>query len=173
MLLSLPDDVLRDGVCARLLDGPDTRMMLEATCKRLRAAMVELAVKAGAKRSVPKRSTWESHASRLVEVAKYLTESGIPGCTSNTMDAAAQNGHLDVVRFLHAHRTEGCTTYAMEDAARNGHLDVVRFLHEHRTEGCTPRAMNWAASYGHLDVVRFLHAHRTEGCTSAAMDWAA
>jgi ankyrin repeat protein len=47
------------------------------------------------------------------------------------MDWAAENGHLDVVRFLHDFRTEGCTTDAMHRAAVEGHLEVVRFLQEH------------------------------------------
>lgn len=89
------------------------------------------------------------------------------------MDAAAREGHLDVVAFLHKHRREGCSTAALDDAAANGHLDVVRFLHCHRHEGGTAKAMDVAAANGHLRVVQFLHAHRAEGSTVAAMNRAA
>ncbi|KDO32625.1 hypothetical protein SPRG_02326 [Saprolegnia parasitica CBS 223.65] len=93
-------------------------------------------------------------------------------CTTEAMDWAAANGHLDVVTFLHEKRSEGCTTKAMNRAAANGHLDVVTFLHEKRSEGCTTKAMNRAAANGHLDVVTFLHEKRTEGCTMAALSGA-
>ena len=44
------------------------------------------------------------------------------------MDWAAENGHLDVVKFLHENRDEGCSKDAMDDAAKNGHIDVVEYL---------------------------------------------
>ncbi|KAF1327899.1 Ankyrin repeat protein, partial [Globisporangium splendens] len=95
------------------------------------------------------------------------------GCCEETMDSAAEFGHLDVVQWLHKHREEGCTTDAMDMSAGNGHLDVVQWLHEHREEGCTTNAMDFAAQNGHLEVVQWLHEHRQEGCTSDAMDNAA
>ncbi|KAF1327771.1 Ankyrin-like protein, partial [Globisporangium splendens] len=89
--------------------------------------------------------------------------------TTRAMDAAAQNGHLEVVRFLHETRREACTAFAMDRAACNGFLDVVQFLHENRTEGCTKDALNGAARYGYLDVVKFLVEHRREGIMEEAM----
>ncbi|OQR94043.1 hypothetical protein ACHHYP_01897 [Achlya hypogyna] len=94
-------------------------------------------------------------------------------CSKWALNAAAEAGHLGVVRFLHDHRSEGCSTHAMDYAARNGHLDVVEFLHRHRAEGCSSFALTAACARGHLGVVRFLHRHRHEGCTSHAMDSAA
>ncbi|KAG1702111.1 hypothetical protein DVH05_009903 [Phytophthora capsici] len=94
-------------------------------------------------------------------------------CTTAAMDAAASNGHLEVVRWLHRHRTDGCTKRALDDAASYGHLEVVRWLHYNRTEGCSIKAMDGAATHGHLDVVKWLHRHRNEGCTTAAMNGAA
>ncbi|KAF0696986.1 Aste57867_12299 [Aphanomyces stellatus] len=137
-----------------------------------------------------------------VEVVDLLVKRvGINTCTTDAMDGAARNGHLNVVRFLHAHTNATCTTdamdtaamhghletvqflqqehhgrctqWALDEAAANGHMEVVRFLHEHRKEGCTTRAMDMAAMNGHLDVVQFLHVNRTEGCTINAMNNAA
>ena len=68
-----------------------------------------------------------------------------------------------VIQWLHEHRTEGCTTNAMDFAARNGHLEIVQWLHDNRTEGCTDRAMDGAAEYGHYEVVQYLYENRTEG----------
>ncbi|KAF0691985.1 Aste57867_16891 [Aphanomyces stellatus] len=82
--------------------------------------------------------------------------------TSATMDAAAEDGRLDIVVWLHDHADAGCTTDAIDLAAGEGHLEVVKFLVHHRREGCTAKAMNYAAAGGHLDVVEFLYH-----CTSS------
>uniref|UniRef100_K3X3F7 Uncharacterized protein n=1 Tax=Globisporangium ultimum (strain ATCC 200006 / CBS 805.95 / DAOM BR144) TaxID=431595 RepID=K3X3F7_GLOUD len=89
--------------------------------------------------------------------------------TTRAMDAAAQNGHFEVVRFLHETRREACTVFAMDRAACNGFLDVVQFLHENRTEGCTKDALNGAARYGYLDVAKFLVENRREGVLDEAL----
>ncbi|CAK4505122.1 unnamed protein product [Aphanomyces euteiches] len=95
-------------------------------------------------------------------------------CTSDAMDLAAKFGHYDVVLFLHENRTEGCTTDAMDKAAGLGKLDLVKFLHENRAEGCTKKAMDKAAKGGHIRVLEFLHKNRSEGCTAiVAMEAAA
>ena len=97
----------------------------------------------------------------------------IEGCTKQSMKFAAENGHLEIVKFLHKNRTEGCTKSAMDRAAMNGHLEIVKFLHNNRTEGCTTDAMDCAASNGHLETVKWLHENRTEGCSTYAMNWIA
>ena len=67
---------------------------------------------------------------------------------------AAEEGHLDVLKFLHE---MGCPWHelATEAAARGGHLDVLKFLHE---KGCpwNQRATEAAARGGHMDVLKFL-----------------
>ncbi|CAK4207144.1 unnamed protein product [Aphanomyces euteiches] len=77
-------------------------------------------------------------------------------CTTNAMDVAARDGHLDIIHFLHYNRTEGCTRQAMNLAARFNHMEIVAFLQEHRTEGCTSDGLIWAASHGHVDMVELL-----------------
>ena len=51
-----------------------------------------------------------------------------------------------------------CTPKAMDKAAENGHLDVVKYLHEIVGAKCTNDAFDWAAGRGHLDVVKYLHS---------------
>jgi hypothetical protein len=109
-----------------------------------------------------------------LEMLKWLQINGVKvKCTINTMDAAAANGHLEVVQFLHENRTEGCSTRAMNQAARNGHLNIVKWLHFNQTDVCTVHVMDQAAENSHLAVVKFLHENRTEGCPVYAMDRAA
>ncbi|CAI5710839.1 unnamed protein product [Hyaloperonospora brassicae] len=108
-----------------------------------------------------------------LDVVKWLTAYR-PEMTISTraMDAAALQGHLDMVQWLHTNRSEGCTTAAMDSAAAGGHLHVVRWLHANRTEGCTRGAIDTAAAGGHLATVQWLWAHRSEGCTTVAIDFA-
>ena len=78
----------------------------------------------------------------------------------HTWNVAAEEGHLDLIKWLHdspfTGRTEECTTKAMDWAASKGHLPIVKFLHENRTEGCTTSAMDGAAMNGHFSIVKFL-----------------
>ncbi|EQC36882.1 hypothetical protein SDRG_05711 [Saprolegnia diclina VS20] len=104
----------------------------------------------------------------FLPLVQTLHERGV-ACSTNAMDYAAANGHLEIIAFLHAHRREGCTVEAMNAAAANGHLEIIAFLHAHRREGCTVEAMNDAAANGHVNVVEFLQRHRTEGCTTSAL----
>ena len=86
---------------------------------------------------------------------------------------AAQNGHLEVVKFLLEQALDGTDRsdmiregnyFAFRFAASNGHLKVVKFLLE-QVVGTERSAMiragdyyafRWAAQYGHLEVVKFL-----------------
>ena len=108
-----------------------------------------------------------------LDIVEWLHENDDDGCTHDAMDLAASNGFLNVVEWLHNNRHEGSSQSGMDKAAENGHFGIVKFLHENRTEGCTPAAMDGAAGNGHLDIVKYLHTNRTEGCTRMAMDRAA
>ena len=74
------------------------------------------------------------------------------------MNWAANNGHLDVVKWLHYNRSEGCTVAAMNWAANNNHLNVIKWLHENRTEGCTCNAMRWSD----IEIIQWLSENRIE-----------
>ncbi|KDO28615.1 hypothetical protein SPRG_06471 [Saprolegnia parasitica CBS 223.65] len=108
----------------------------------------------------------------FLSLVRSLHERGLE-CSTNAMDDAASNGHLEVVRFLHFNRTEGCTVDALDGAILNGHLDVIRFLLEHRTEGASPNVLDAAAANGHLVVVQYLHSLGSYDCTVDAVNKAA
>ena len=44
------------------------------------------------------------------------------------MNSAANDGHLEVIKWLHTNRAEGCTVYAMDYAIKNGHLYITNWL---------------------------------------------
>lgn len=109
------------------------------------------------------------------------------------MDAAASNGHLDVLKYLHElsttlevntrKRKRGdelvtedkpiCTAEAMAGAASGGHLATVQWLHDTRKLNCSSTAMEAAAGDGHLEVLQWLHQHSSEKCSTRTMDHAA
>ncbi|EGG18382.1 hypothetical protein DFA_03876 [Cavenderia fasciculata] len=105
-----------------------------------------------------------------LEIVKFLHFNRSEGCTQSAIDNASEGGFLDIVMFLHHNRTEGCSKSAFNNASRNGHFEIVKFLHFNRTEGCSFYAMDGASTFGSLDIVKFLHFNRTEGCSKEAMD---
>ncbi|KAF0691184.1 Aste57867_17532 [Aphanomyces stellatus] len=108
------------------------------------------------------------------EVLQFLHDHGAT-CTTDAMDLAAGNGHLDVFRWLERKRKEGCTAKAMDLAAGGNHEAMVTYLFESALVDpiCTSHAMDSAAAGGHLDMLKWLHKHTTAGCTTDAMDRAA
>ncbi|TMW57955.1 hypothetical protein Poli38472_013429 [Pythium oligandrum] len=76
-------------------------------------------------------------------------------CTTRAMDGAAEEGHMQVVRYLHQ-RDAPCTRRAIDLSARNGHFEIVQYLLLNRQEGCSPFALFWACARGHVEVVRVL-----------------
>ncbi|KAJ3100560.1 hypothetical protein HDU97_002141 [Phlyctochytrium planicorne] len=84
------------------------------------------------------------------------------------MDTAASSGSIAMMEYLHKHPD------LIANAAENGHLEDVKWIHEHYNSECaTTRSMDLAAAAGHLDVVKWLHENQDYGCTTKAMDEAA
>ena len=113
---------------------------------------------------------------KVVSLSKFVSLK-LYNKTVHTWKWAAENGHLEVVKWLHENKKDctisQCSPYAMDLAAGNGHLEVVKWLHENRTEGCTTDAFDWAIKNVQLEVVEYLHKNRTEGWTIDTFDWAA
>ncbi|RLN96148.1 hypothetical protein BBJ28_00013346 [Nothophytophthora sp. Chile5] len=126
----------------------------------------------------PEEMSWPSSVEAAasnghLEVLQWLYSELGAMLTGSAMKLAAGNGHLNVVQWLHANGCERCDASAMDTAAKNGHLEIVRWLHDNRDEGCSEKAMTLAAGAGHLEIVQWLDANRTEGCSVLAMNLAA
>nr|XP_012563390.1 unnamed protein product [Hydra vulgaris] len=85
--------------------------------------------------------------------------------TEDSINWAASNGHLKVIKYLHSKGYRG-TENAINWAALNGHLKVLEYLHELRYRG-TENAINWAAENGHLEVLKYLHSLGYRGTENA------
>eukprot|EP00842_Homolaphlyctis_polyrhiza_P002339 jgi/Hompol1/3105/HPOL_006340-RA len=73
-----------------------------------------------------------------------------------SMDGAAGNGHLSIVKYLHNANLAGCSHGAMDWASYFGHHETVIWLAENRTEACTSLAHTWSAENGHLELFKYL-----------------
>ena len=77
-----------------------------------------------------------------------------------TCEAAASNGHDELLKFLHEHGCEwdACTC---EAAASNGHDELLKYAHEH---GCEwdAHTCEEAAHEGHYDLLKYAHEHGCE-----------
>ena len=94
-----------------------------------------------------------------VEILQLVTAKGCTCDNKDTCASAAENGHLDVLRWL---RTKGCpwdecTCIA---AAAYGHLDVLQWAREN---GCLwhDETCSYAAQGGYLEVLQWA---RENGC---------
>ena len=73
---------------------------------------------------------------------------------SNAVQIAAENGHLELVKYLLTKKAY-INSKAIRDAAKNGHLELVKFLKESNAP-INSDAIMWAAINGHLNIVKFL-----------------
>ncbi|ETI46277.1 hypothetical protein F443_09317 [Phytophthora nicotianae P1569] len=103
----------------------------------------------------------------------------------SVVDAAAANGHLEIVKYLlqvgkegndsvgppqKRQRTQESSNFTVREDMHDTHSEL---LDDPTMPSCTKKAIDNAAAAGHLDVVKWLHVNRTDGCTTDAMDLAA
>ena len=91
---------------------------------------------------------------------------------------AAQNGHLEVVKYLISNGAHHHTNHALRWAAFYGHLEVVKYLvsKENDIHADDEKTLRLAAYNGRLDIVKYLveecgadvHAYYDDG----ALRWA-
>jgi hypothetical protein len=106
------------------------------------------------KGSISKAGFYAAQKGHL-NVLKYLCEHQL---SVPSIDDAAANNQLEVIRYLHTNIPDvHCSTEAIDSAAWGGHLEVVKYLHENRKEGGTIGAIQDAMGRGHLEVVRYLY----------------
>jgi ankyrin repeat protein len=108
------------------------------------------------------------HAGQL-NVVIYLCGQGYfkPGSLDYELCFAAENGHLDIVKFLH--ETCGRSVLGRENdrmngfspisaAAANGHIEIVKYLHKKgaSVKGDNNRAIKSAWNFEHEEIVKYL-----------------
>ncbi len=91
-----------------------------------------------------------------MEMVKYCVASECP-ITANTCAFAAKNGHLECLKYL---REEGKAPWDWNTAwlaAKNGHLHILEYLVERKYDQYSEWACWHAAEKGHLNCLKYLH----------------
>ena len=93
-----------------------------------------------------------------LEMVKYCVANKCP--TSIDADAcgnAAQNGHLECLKYLHEEVKAPWDSSTASRAALNGHLHILKYLVERKYDQYSALACRFAAVNGHLDCLKYLH----------------
>ena len=97
-----------------------------------------------------------------LEMVKYCVANecsfGYGACNDERACAcAAQNGHLECLKYLHEEVKAPWDYGTAVAAAKNGHLHILEYLFERKYDKCYEYACQWAAMNGQLDCLKYLH----------------
>ena len=91
-----------------------------------------------------------------LEVLKYLREEAKVPWDSDTASCAAGNGHLHILEYLVERKFDQYSTRVCWKAAGNGHLDCLKYLHETAKAPWYYRAVREAHKNNHTECLQYL-----------------
>jgi hypothetical protein len=91
-----------------------------------------------------------------LEMGKYCVANECP-INAEACACAAQNGHLEVLKYLREEVKAPWDYDTAYLAAQNGHLHILEYLVERKYDQFVEDACWCAAKYGHLDCLKYLH----------------
>ena len=91
-----------------------------------------------------------------LEVLKYLREEAEAAWDLRTATWAAENGHLHILEYLFERKYDKFNMHTCWFAANNGHLDCLKYLHETAKAPWNYWAVRGAHYYKHSDCVQYL-----------------
>ena len=91
-----------------------------------------------------------------LEVLKYLHEGAKAPWDEYTAIWAAGKGQLHILEYLVERKYDKYNTYACEDAAKKGHLDCLKYLHETAKAPWNFQAVYYAHKKNHPECVQYL-----------------
>jgi hypothetical protein len=91
-----------------------------------------------------------------LEMVKYCVANECP-IDEDACAYAAENGHLEVLKYLREEVKAPWDFSTAEWAAENGHLHILEYLVERKYNKYNESACWCAAKYGHLDCLKYLH----------------
>ena len=90
-----------------------------------------------------------------LELLKWIREEKKCEWDSGTIDVAAYQGNLEMVKYCVAKKCP-INAFACADAAENGHLEVLKYLRETAKAPWDWKTAIWAAENGHLHILEYL-----------------
>ena len=91
-----------------------------------------------------------------LEMVKYCVANECP-IYEYTCTCAAGGGHLEVLKYLHEEVKAPWDEKTASRAAFNGHLHILEYLVERKYDQFDEYACGLAAENGHLDCLKYLH----------------
>ena len=98
---------------------------------------------------------WKVAETNKLELLKWIREEKQCECDEWTIDAAARQGNLEMVKYCVANKCP-LGYGACEFAARNGHLEMLKYLREEAKAPWDSDTAAWAALNGHLHILEYL-----------------
>ena len=90
-----------------------------------------------------------------LEMVKYCVANECP-INERACAEAAENGHLEVLKYLREEAKAPWDSSTAYWAAKNGHLHILEYLFERKYDKYSTGACERAAEYGHLDCLKYL-----------------
>ena len=91
-----------------------------------------------------------------LEMVKYCVANDCP-FDGRACAEAAENGHLECLKYLHEEAKAPWDWVTASWAAKNGHLHILEYLVERKYDKYDEVVCRWAAMNGHLDCLKYLH----------------
>ena len=106
-----------------------------------------------------------------LEMVKYCVAKKCP-IGEWTCGNAARNGHLEVLKYLREEAKAPWSYNTASGAAKNGHLHILEYLFERNYRYNNAYACMDAAIYGHLDCLKYLHETAKAPWSAPWSSWA-
>jgi len=90
-----------------------------------------------------------------LEMVKYCVANKCP-INNRACACAAENGHLECLKYLREEAKAPWDSYTAEWAAESGHLHILEYLVERKYDQYSEYACELAAKYGQLDCLKYL-----------------
>ncbi|CAL6314510.1 unnamed protein product [Bathycoccus prasinos] len=91
-----------------------------------------------------------------LEMVKYCVANECP-INEDACAFAAENGHLEILKYLHEEAKAPWDVYTATWAAGKGQLHILEYLVERKYDEYDTLACERAAKSGHLDCLKYLH----------------
>jgi hypothetical protein len=91
-----------------------------------------------------------------LEMVKYCVANECP-INETACANAASEGRLEILKYLREEAKAPWNSYTANGAAQNGHLHILEYLVERKYDQFVEDACWCAAKYGHLDCLKYLH----------------
>jgi len=115
---------------------------------------------------------WEVAKTNKLELLKWAREEKKCKWNGWTIDAAAEQGNLEMVKYCVANECP-IDTHTCSGAASGGHLEVLKYLREEVKAPWDWETAAWAALNGHLHILEYFverkyNEYNTDACKYAA-----